>query len=436
LDDYNQWLEAIGQMVPNTQSAIIAFTSDHESKAEKKACWPNNDFVSDELNSLVAFSISQQSSSTSAVSGSNYRTVLPIMSSDNEVVCYLGIEVNLGNGSQESVKRIVEWSGVWLGLLLQQDSEKKRLHNSTPATVNDLDNSLAVSSLQANAPLIDSAESSVSSFKNHLLYRYKYLFVFFVITLFLFIPVEYRISVDAVIEGEIESPIIAPFDGYIKSSKFKAGDQVDISTVIAELDERDISLKLNKLKGQFQEKENSYRQVLASGERGKAEVLKAKMAQLSAQIETVTLALSQTELRSRISGVLISGDLSRSIGAPVNKGDVLFKIAPLDQYRTMLRIKEADIRFMQQGLSAQLKLTSLPSDTYTVELQKPSPVFTDENNEVIYLAEAVMEEGNYSALRPGMEGIAKVNVGSYSLGWSLFHHFSDWVRMQYWALKP
>lgn len=426
-------------MVPNTQSVIIAFTSEHDGKAEKRVCWPNNDFVSDELNSLIAFSISQQSSSTSAVSGSNYRMVLPILSSDDEVVCYLGIEVNLGSGSQESVKRIVEWSGVWLGFLLQQDHEKKRLHNSGAAIANDIDNTPVSSSLHKNASLTNSAgstDSSVNSVKKHLLCRYKYLFVFFVITLFLFIPVEYRISVDAVIEGEIESPIIAPFDGYIKSSKFKAGDQVDISTVIAELDERDISLKLNKLKGQFQEKENSYRQVLASGERGKAEVLKAKMAQLSAQIETVTLALSQTELRSRISGVLISGDLSRSIGAPVNKGDVLFKIAPLDQYRTMLRIKEGDIRFMQQGLSAQLKLTSLPSDTYTVELQKPSPVFTDENNEVIYLAEAVMEEGNYSALRPGMEGIAKVNVGSYSLGWSLFHHFSDWVRMQYWALKP
>ena len=278
--------------------------------------------------------------------------------------------------------------------------------------------------------------TQTSSPLQHFIQRYKYLVACFVCVMILMIPVDYRISVNAVIEGEIESPVIAPFDGYIKASTVKAGDLVDLSALVAELDGQDIALNLQKLEGELQEKEKAYRQVLASGERGKAEVLKAKIMQLNAQLETVRLKLGQTELRSRISGIIIAGDLSRSIGAPVKKGDVLFKIAPVDRYRTMLRIKETDIRFMSKGLLADLKLTSLPSETLSIELLRPSPFYTDENNEIVYLTEATLIKGDYSALRPGMEGVAKVNVGSYTLAWSLFHHFSDWIRMQLWALKP
>lgn len=424
--------------MPNAQSVVIVFAEDDEA-SKKEFCWPHKDIVSDELHSLISFSLSQSSSSTSAVSGESYRITLPIVSSTEELLCYLGVEVNLAGGPQESVKRIVEWSGLWLGLLLQQERENVEKNGlALPHTVTApaiQKESGAEGFPKADSSSLDSTESEGSSFKSFLP-RYKYLIVALSITLILFIPVDYRISVNAVIEGEIESPVIAPFDGYIKTAEFKAGDQVDESTLLAELDERDIFLKLKKLEGERQEKQKSYRQVLASGERSKAEVLKAKITQLNAQIDTVALALSQTELRSRIAGMVIAGDLSRSIGAPVKKGDVLFKVAPIDRYRTMLRIKETDIRFMQQGLDAELKLTSFPSSSYPLKLLKPSPYFSDENNEIIYLVEARLVSGSYSELRPGMEGIAKVNVGSYSLGWGLFHHFSDWVRMQLWMLKP
>lgn len=435
--EYKDWLEAIGKMVPNTQAVAMVFVTEGEGCSDKKFYWPTKELVSDELHSILSFSISQSSSSTSTVSGENYRMVLPVLSTDKAIVCYLGIEINLAGSTQNSVKRIIEWSSLWLSLLLQQEqdlhSQKKMFAETQGAFAQSAEVAADVESDQA--PEIPLPESN-SSINYPFLKRYKYPLITLMFALTLLIPIEYRISVNAVIEGVVESPVIAPFDGYIKSSLFKAGDLVEKSAVIAELDERDIFLKLQKLKGEFQEKDKSYRQVLASGERSKAEVLKAKISQLSVQIETITLSLNQTELRSRISGMVIAGDLSRSIGAPVKQGDVLFKVAPLDQYRTMLRIRETDIRFMQQGLNAELKLTSLPSTNYSIELLKPSPYFSDENNEVVYLAEAVMKDGNYSELRPGMEGIAKVSVGTHSLGWTLFHHFSDWLSMKVWMLKP
>lgn len=426
MNAYTSWLEVIGQMVPNTRSVVVTFVDNHNEREGDRVVWPHESDV-DELVSFLEFSIAQKSSSTSVISGAHYRIAQPVLSATKEIICYLGIEVDLAGGSPESIKRVVEWSALWFGLLLQQELVTPQASHPPPAAVTDERPNSNVTP--------DSFDKGTRSFKSFLT-RYKYVIVFSLCLIVLAIPVDYRISVNAVIEGEVEAPVIAPFDGYIKTASFKAGDLVDKDSVLAELDERDIALKWQKLNGERQEVEKSYRQALASGERGKAEVLKAKMAQLSAQIETVQLALNKTELRSRIAGVVIAGDLSRSIGVPVTKGDVLFKIAPVGKYRTILRIKETDIRFMKAGLNADLKLASLPSRAYLIELHKPSPFFSDENNEIVYLAEATLQAGFYDELRPGMEGIAKVNVGSYSLAWGLFHHFSDWLRMQFWAIQP
>ena len=428
MDDYSSWLEAIGQMVPNTHAVVMTFVDGREG-GEGNNYWPQKGDEPEELYTFLAFAISQQSHSTSVVSGDKYRIALPVLSRSKEAICYLAVEVVMAGRTPESIQGVVEWSGLWLGLLLQQEMDNFQ---------SSISNGKGLTNSEPTGELLDEAsvKPSIAPSAQGYLSRFKYLFVLACLALILAIPVDYRISVNAVVEGEIESPVIAPFDGYIKSSDFKAGDPVEVQTIVAELDERDIALNLQKLEGERQEKERSYRQVLASGERAKAEVLKAKIIQLTAQIETAQLTLNQTELRSRISGIVIAGDLGRSIGAPVKKGDVLFKIAPADRYRVMLRIKETDIRFMARGLRADLKLTSQPSQTYVIKLLKPSPFFTEENNEIVYLTEAEFEEGGLSVLRPGMEGVAKVNVGSYSLAWGLFHHFSDWLRIQFWAIKP
>ena len=41
-----------------------------------------------------------------------------------------------------------------------------------------------------------------------------------------------------------------------------------------------------------------------------------------------------------------------------------------------------------------------------------------------------------SVLRPGMDGVGKVDVGDRSYGWILFHGLVDWLRLKLWLWLP
>ena len=277
-----------------------------------------------------------------------------------------------------------------------------------------------------------SIKHKLTEFKSIGLFRWSVAILLLVALLFL--PVSYQIPVDTVIEGKVQKSIVSPFDGFIKSAVLKAGDIVEKGHIIAELDDQQLNIEVIRLTSQYQEHEKGYRQALANREYAQANVYKAKLKQAKARLDQVKLQLEQTALKAPIAGMIIQGDLSRRLGSPVSSGDLLFKIAPLNQYRAMLRVQETDIRFIKEGQQGALKLAALPDAVFDISLSKASPLFFEEDNQIVYLAEADLPAAALALLRPGMEGIARVDVGDYSLGWVLTHHFIDWFQVAIWKL--
>ena len=50
--------------------------------------------------------------------------------------------------------------------------------------------------------------------------------------------------------------------------------------------------------------------------------------------------IARSRLAAPFDGIVISGDLSQQIGAPVETGKKLFEIAPLQSYRIILQVDE------------------------------------------------------------------------------------------------
>jgi hypothetical protein len=44
--------------------------------------------------------------------------------------------------------------------------------------------------------------------------------------------------------------------------------------------------------------------------------------------------------------------------------------------------------------------------------------------------------GGLARLRPGMEGVAKIETGPRNLVWIWTHRFTNWARLQLWSLWP
>ena len=245
----------------------------------------------------------------------------------------------------------------------------------------------------------------------------------------------YRVSSEATIEGLIQRAIVAPFDGYIAEATVRAGDTVAKGELIARLDDRELLLELRKSTSEEAKLDNEYRKALADLDRSEAAIVQARLAQVQAQSRLVQQKLDRVLLTAPLAGIVISGDLSRSEGAPVERGQVLFEVAPLDEYRLVLNIEEQDIANIEVGQQGLLTLTSLPQERWRFVIEQVSPVFQELDGQVSFRTEARIEGGS-QALRPGMEGVGKIEIGDRSFGWILFHDLLDWLRLQLWLWLP
>ena len=160
---------------------------------------------------------------------------------------------------------------------------------------------------------------------------------------------DYRVSAKTVLEPIVQRAAAAPFDGYIREAPMRAGDLVHVNDVLCTLDDRELRLQRLRALSKFEEYQKEYHKAMAEREAAKAEILTAQMKQVQSEMALLDDQLAHTRVLSPFDGIVVSGDLSQSLGSPVEKGKVLFEIAPLDSYRIVLEVDERDIADVRVG---------------------------------------------------------------------------------------
>ncbi len=246
---------------------------------------------------------------------------------------------------------------------------------------------------------------------------------------------EYRIAAGATLEGTVERAVVAPYEGYLAAAHARAGEPVSAGQLLAELDDKDLRLEHRKWRGQREELNKQYRKALANLDHAEVRILRAQMAQAEAEIKLLEERLARTRLLAPIDGAIIAGDLSRSVGMPVERGQVLFEIAPLDGYRVVLDVDEWDIADLSPGQQGQLTLSALPGERLPLTVESISTVSQAEEGQAVFRVEARLE-GASSHLRPGMQGVAKVTVDRRNLLWIWTRRLVAQIRLWIWTWLP
>lgn len=246
---------------------------------------------------------------------------------------------------------------------------------------------------------------------------------------------DYMITADASLEGTVQRAVTAAMQGYILDARARAGDIVRSGDVLATLDDRDLRLERLKLESQGSQQESERRQAIAEGNRAKARILEAQLGQVQAQIILVDEQIARTRLLAPFDAVVVKGDLSQSLGAAVERGNVLFEVAPLDTYRVIMKVDERDITEVAVGQGGRLALTSMPNDEFSLVVDKITPVSVVDQGRNFFRVEAVAK-GAVDKLRPGMEGVGKIQVDRRKLIWIWTHKLVHWTRMWVWSWWP
>ena len=243
---------------------------------------------------------------------------------------------------------------------------------------------------------------------------------------------EYRISANSVLEGTIERVITAPEEGYIKEAPARPGDLVSATQTLATLDDRDLQLEKLKWSGKQKQVSKEYREALASRDRSQIGILRAQLDQARAQIEILDKKLERTIISAPIDGVIVSGDFTRALGSPVERGQILYKVSPLDDYRVLLDVDESDIAELTVGMKGELTLSAAAEDTFEIIVEKITPVSVPGEGANYFQVEAALVE-TPAFLRPGMQGVGKIAIGERRLLWIWTHKLVDWLRLKLWS---
>ena len=251
----------------------------------------------------------------------------------------------------------------------------------------------------------------------------------------LFLQGDYRLSADTILEGSVQRMVVAPFNGYIAETGARAGDVVNENDLLCRLDDRDLRLERMNWLSQKSQLQKQRQDALAKHDRAQVNILGAQLAQAEAQLELIATNLARTMLVAPYRGLVTSGDLSQRLGGSVQQGEMLFEVAPLDQYRVILKVDERRIADVENGQEGVLVLTSLPEKSFDFEVAKITPITTTEEGNNYFRVEAKLLASEMS-LRPGMEGVGKIMIDRRNLFGIWTRDLREWLTLWFWSWWP
>ena len=246
---------------------------------------------------------------------------------------------------------------------------------------------------------------------------------------------DYRVTAKTVLEPIVQRAVAAPFDGYIREAPVRAGQVVRANEVLATLDDRDLTLERLKAASKLEEYTKEFHKAMTARDAATVEIVSAQLAQVRSDLALLDEQLSHTRVLAPFDGIVVSGDLTQQLGSPVERGKVLFEVAPLDRYRVVLEVDEREIADVQVGQRGQVLFAAFPMAPMGLTIAQLTPVSTAKEGRNFFRVEAALDQPN-ARLRPAMEGAGKIAIDRRRLVWIWTHDLLDWLRLTLWSWWP
>ena len=201
--------------------------------------------------------------------------------------------------------------------------------------------------------------------------------------------------------------ISAPFEATIETVLVEPGSNVTQGQPLVTLDGRPLRLEQQSIDAEIQQTAKMRDVAMAAGKIAEGQLALLKGQQLSRQRMLLQRRLEQLVIASPIDGVIVSGDLRRSIGAPLETGQVLFEIASLDRVMVEVEIPEREICMVMDDSTLQLRVDSSRAGTVDTALRQIYPAAQLRDDQSVFIAPLELDNRTH-LYRPGMKGKATV----------------------------
>ena len=248
----------------------------------------------------------------------------------------------------------------------------------------------------------------------------------------------YKVSSSFRLEAHDGRYLTMPYSGKIDRVHAMPGDMVTQGQLLAEIDATDVKLQLAEAIGKLKTAKIERDQATSEGKRSDAAKAGANVDELQARVDLLQTLLNRAKIVSPVNGVILEGDWMTKIGVAMEQGTNLFQVAPLEKLTPVLRLSETDVNLLVEAMQQQTE--PLKGDMAT--RSEPGQAFALQFDRIVPLAKPVEGSNVFEVwckiddpkpwLKPGMEGVARLNVGKRRIFWIWTHRIVDTVRLWLW----
>lgn len=243
----------------------------------------------------------------------------------------------------------------------------------------------------------------------------------------------YRIEASCQLTTDSTRQITAQIDGRIDQVLFDTGSLIhegDPLIVLDLIDLKQQELEVMSEIRRYQAEEDKSRATMAIAD---SQVARFRREQVEARHKRIMLQQEQAVLRAPFDGVVVEGERRNLLGSSVRKGDKLLRVAQVQGLYLAIQVPEKAIRDIEPNAEGSMLLLSQTGSEVRFKVASFVPmaqVRGQEGNHFLVKAEILGTPQDW--WRPGMTGLAKIEVGSRSIAWIVFHDLVDLIRLKFW----
>ena len=244
-----------------------------------------------------------------------------------------------------------------------------------------------------------------------------------------FYPVKYNVRCDCILQPVGRRFVATPFDGSLENSLVQPGDVVQENELLARMSARELDWELAGLYAELRRSHKERKVSIANQDYAESQISELEARRIQSQTQLLETRVLNLEIRSPITGVVVSGDNKKLEGAPLKTGQTLFEIAPLGEMIVELLIPEDDYAYVKPDMPVQIRLSAFPTQPIDGIVQRVHPRAEIKEQQNVFVAEMKIEDP-HTIYRPGMHGRAGVESVRRPLVWVAFH--KPWASLLMW----
>lgn len=241
----------------------------------------------------------------------------------------------------------------------------------------------------------------------------------------MWLPVQSTVNAPVQIVPEHPHYVFAPFDGIVEELDVRPGDRVEAGDLIFRYDTRVLEKQLEEaLRGGLAVALAELARLEGAAymdeeARARIPVQKLEVQRGEAEVEFLRKQLELSEVRSDADGVVVLDDPDALIGASLQTGQLVLRIADPVRSKMRIMVPVSDAGLVREGAPVSVRLDSNPLRSIPAEVERIGfDVELSDERVPSVLVEADAEEGH--PVMPGQRGSAKIMGPRVTLGMQIF----------------